>query len=408
MNFEIPLQVKFVIETLEQNGHEAFIVGGCVRDLIMSKIPNDYDVTTNALPEKVIEIFQNQDCKVIETGLKHGTVTVIKDSMHIEVTTYRLDGDYLDNRHPENVEFTSNLQEDLKRRDFTMNAIVYSNKEGIVDYFGGYADISRKIIRCVGDPDKRFNEDALRILRAIRFSSVLGFDIHKNTLDSIHNNKNLINNVSHERINTELSKFLCGEYIDKIAPEVFDVICTIIPQVSCKDYHKADSVIEHLYNYSENMKKVFIDIKKAPNKLETKLVAFFEGFKLSCDSAKEVMKNLRYSNKQIAKVCAMLSLCDNMPSEDKVQIKYAMKDYGKDNVLDLLEYKDAYKYQIAHSIIESGECYCLSMLALGGNDLIKLGIEQGKEIQDKLNFLLDKVIENPKLNEKQKLINLIK
>ena len=408
MNFEIPLQVKFVIETLEQNGHEAFIVGGCVRDLVMSKIPNDYDVTTNSLPQRVIEIFGNCDCKVIETGLKHGTVTVIKDSMHIEVTTYRVDGDYLDNRHPQSVEFTSNIKEDLKRRDFTMNAIAYSDKEGIVDYFGGCTDIANKTIKCVGEPDKRFNEDALRMLRAIRFASVLGFEIEKNTLKSIRTNKNLIKNVSHERINTEFSKFLCGEYINKIAPEVFDVICTIIPEVECKDYHKADSVIEHLYQYSQKIKKVFLNVKKAPNKLETKLVAFFEGFNLPCDTAKSVMKNLRYSNKQIVKVCAMLNLCYDMPESDIAKIKTAMKNYGQDAVLDLLEYKDIGKYHIAQEVIEKGECYCISMLAIDGNDLIELGVKQGKEIQNKLNFLLEKVIENPNLNEKQKLIDLIK
>ncbi len=408
MNFNIPLQVKFVIETLEQNGHEAFIVGGCVRDLIMSKTPNDYDVTTNALPARVKEIFESLDCRVIETGIKHGTVTVINDSMHIEVTTYRVDGDYLDNRHPQSVEFTAQLKEDLKRRDFTMNALAYNNRTGLVDYFGGVSDISEKTIRCVGEPDKRFNEDALRILRAIRFSSVLGFNVEQSTMQSIHQNKNLIKNVSCERINTEFSKFLCGEYIDKIAPEVFDVICTVIPEVECKDYHKANSVIEHLYKFSENMKKTFGDIKKAPNKLEVKLTAFFEGFNLSEDNAKGIMKNLRYSNKETAKVCTMLKLCDNMPTADKVQIKFAMKDYGKDTVLDLLEYKDADKYRIAQSIIEKGECFDLKSLAIGGDDLIELGIEQGKEIQDKLNFLLQKVIEDPNLNEKRKLINLIK
>ena len=204
----LPDNVKKAISMLESEGFEAYAVGGCVRDSLLGKIPTDYDVTTSALPEETKQVFKNEH--VIETGIKHGTVTVLIEHQPIEITTFRIDKDYSDNRHPEKVEFTRSLKEDLARRDFTVNALAYSEKTGIIDVFGGISDLEHGIIRTVGDADTRFSEDALRIMRALRFSSVLGVEIEEKTALSLHKNRGLLNNISEERLSSELNKLLCG------------------------------------------------------------------------------------------------------------------------------------------------------------------------------------------------------
>lgn len=209
MELRLPSNVKYILNKLNVCGYEAYVVGGCVRDSIIGLIPHDWDICTSALPEQIIKVFN--DHKIIPTGLKHGTVTVVIDNEQYEITTYRIDGKYKDNRHPSEVTFTSSLKEDLKRRDFTVNAMAYNPSIGLIDFFGGKKDITNRVIKCVGRPDDRFNEDALRILRAIRFSITLGYDIEFKTLQSIYRNKSLLKNISIERINTEITKaFSCG------------------------------------------------------------------------------------------------------------------------------------------------------------------------------------------------------
>ena len=230
MVIKIPPQVNRAIEILQNNGHSAYVVGGAVRDMLMGKTAHDWDITTSALPEETLESFS--EFRTIETGLKHGTVTVIVDGMSLEITTFRIEGGYSDNRHPDKVDFTDRVEDDLSRRDFTVNSIAYSPQKGFADPFDGQTDIEKKIIRCVGNPDKRFGEDALRILRALRFSAVLGFEIEKDTAESIRRNYKLLSNISVERIFVEISKLLCGKDAGKILREFEDVIFFILPEIS--------------------------------------------------------------------------------------------------------------------------------------------------------------------------------
>jgi tRNA nucleotidyltransferase (CCA-adding enzyme) len=229
MVINIPQQVNRAIDILEKNGHSAYVVGGAVRDAIMKKPAHDWDITTSALPEETMDAFEG--FRIIETGLKHGTVTVIVDGTDLEITTYRIEHGYSDNRHPDKVDFTDRVEDDLSRRDFTVNAIAYSPVRGFADPFGGRDDIEKNVIRCVGEADKRFGEDALRILRALRFSSVLGFEIDPDTAESIHRNYPLLKNISVERIFVEMSKLLCGKDAGRILREFEDVVFYILPEL---------------------------------------------------------------------------------------------------------------------------------------------------------------------------------
>ncbi|MBQ5565782.1 MAG: HD domain-containing protein, partial [Clostridia bacterium] len=257
----LPDEVKTAIEKISKNGFEAYIVGGCVRDSLLGKTPKDYDITTSASPQEVEKIFS--DCRVIETGIKHGTVTVLINSMPLEITTFRIDSEYVDNRHPESVTFTKSLREDTARRDFTMNAIAYNNFTGICDFYGGETDIKNKIVRCVGNPDLRFNEDALRIMRAIRFSSVLGFEIEENTRSSIFKNKELLKNISSERIAAELVKLLCGKNAKKVLCEYIDILGVVMPELlPMKDFDQRNA--HHIYDIWTHTAVAVENIEPAP------------------------------------------------------------------------------------------------------------------------------------------------
>ncbi|MBP9988859.1 MAG: hypothetical protein KBT46_05100, partial [Ruminococcus sp.] len=230
MKTNCPDFINTAFKLLEESGFEAYAVGGCIRDSIMNKSPNDWDMTTSAKPEQIISVFS--DYRTIPTGINHGTVTVLFDKNPVEITTMRIDGKYTDNRRPEKVFYTDKIEEDLSRRDFTVNAIAYNPRLGIIDPFKGCRDIKNKIITCVGNPDRRFNEDALRIIRALRFASTLSFEIEKNTADSIVKNKHLLNNIANERIRVELIKLLCGDNAEKILLDYKDIIFLIIPELS--------------------------------------------------------------------------------------------------------------------------------------------------------------------------------
>lgn len=254
---EIPSYVKRAVEILNKNGFEAYAVGGCVRDSLLGKTPHDWDMCTNALPEEICESFK--DFHVIETGLKHGTVTVRIEHNSIEITTYRTDGEYIKHRKPEQVKFVSNLEEDLSRRDFTINALAFSEKSGIVDLFGGVEDLKNGVIRCVGKSERRFDEDALRILRALRFSSTYAFEIEENTSLAIHKMKDLLLEISHERVREELLKILCGKNVLEILENYKDVIFTIIPELApTLDFeqhspHHIYDVYHHIIHSVENV-----------------------------------------------------------------------------------------------------------------------------------------------------------
>lgn len=276
-NFYLPEQVKFVIDRLNSHGFEAFAVGGCVRDTVMGRMPGDYDVTTSALPEQMTEVFF--DTKTVETGLKHGTLTIVKDGMNVETTTYRVDGVYTDHRRPDKVTFTSSLALDLSRRDFTINAMAYNNGE-IIDFFGGFRDIKDEIVRCVGRAEERFNEDGLRILRAIRFASVLDFDLDSECSQAVHNMKEMLTNISRERIYVEITKLIGGNGAERILREYSEVIAAALPGIENEQVEDAS----YAFRKTKNDDKAESDV------LYALLIS-----ELNKDNALKLIKSLKMS-----------------------------------------------------------------------------------------------------------------
>lgn len=369
----IPENAALVIDRLKQNGYEAYIVGGCVRDSLLGLECSDFDITTSANPEKVIELFE----KTVPTGIKHGTVTVIIENEPIEVTTFRTEGAYNDSRHPENVEFVSDLKEDLSRRDFTVNAIAYNEKAGIIDLFGGVSDLENKILRAVGDPDKRFREDALRILRLFRFASQLDFKIEENTLKSALELKDGLKNISRERIFAELQKSVNGKNPKAILPLINSGALEFLGITGKPD----------LSVTSDNPDLRLWGLLKA------------------CDNPLEVLKNLKASNKQIMKAQNFVKL-SQIEMETKEDIKNALFLTDEQTVRAFFEYykKDTAKL---NEIIENNEPYLISHLAVTGEDLQKLGFV-GKEIGERLEALRKEVVKDPQKNEKVTLLRLTK
>ena len=440
MNITLPSAIEYVLSTLENNGYECFIVGGCVRDFLMGKMPHDYDVTTSATPEQIKECFKCH--KVIETGIKHGTITVVINGENIEITTYRIDGDYKDNRHPEQVEFSKNIEDDVKRRDFTINSIAYNPRSGFVDLFNGRTDIENGVITCVGNADERFNEDALRILRALRFASVLGFDISYETSDSIHKNKALIGNVSMERIWIEFKKLICGINAHKVFLEYVDVIGVFIPEIlktvgfeQNNPYHCYD-VFEHTVNA----------VKNAPDDVIIRLAAFFHDIgkpcvysqdengvghfyshgKVSEEIANAALTRLRCDNFTKEKVCMLVKYHDRPIELNERAIKKLLTKLSFEDVRSLLVLKRcdtlaqspdihnercAYLDKIGELVdkIEADDaCLSLHSLSIDGNDMKLLGIREGRAIGELLDLVLDSVINEKLPNEKDALLDYVK
>ncbi len=434
----MPDYCKTIIKSLEDNGYEAYLVGGCVRDSVMGITPHDYDITTSATPDEMLECFSN--FKVIETGIKHGTLTVVIDKNQIEVTTFRIDGEYTDFRRPDSVRFSRDLKEDLSRRDFTINALAYNEKTGIVDMFGGLEDIKNEKIRCVGEPDKRFLEDALRILRALRFSSTLGFEIDKNTAKSIQKNQELIKNIAVERVFVEFKKLLCGKRVEQVLLEFRDVFAQFIPEIKpCFDFEQKTKY--HCYDVYTHIVKTVANIK-ADEKL--RLTAFFHDIgkpqtfftdengvghfyghnKNSSRIAKQVLKRLKADNKTIEDVATNVYIHDREVAPTEKSVKRFLSKYSLQSFYDLLEIKKAdalahakeYRdrtdylqtlYDLSCKIINEKQCFSLKDLALDGFDLIELGYS-GKCVGEALAFLLEQVIDGKVQNEKETLINHLK
>lgn len=435
----IPEEVVEIISTLNENGYEGYIVGGCVRDLLMDRVPQDWDLTTSAKPEDVKKLFK----KTYDTGIAHGTVTVILNNKHFEITTYRIEGIYEDHRRPKEVTFTNDLEEDLSRRDFTMNAIAYHPKEGFIDPTGGIEDIKKKSIRCVGNPHKRFEEDALRMLRGIRFSSQLDFTIEENTLEAIKTNAHLIAYISAERIKEELDKILLASYTNKfmllhetrilkfILPEVDQ--CFTVEQ---NHPHHVDNVGIHTLKALEAVDKILTlrwtmllhDIGKPEHKTtDEKGINHFHGHvEKSVELAEKIMLRLRFDKKSMNHILKLIKWHDNRIKEDKQSVKEVLYHIGEEAFLDLLKVQAAdaiaqnpayYQgkedklkklYKIFEEIKAKNECFTLKDLAVNGQDLIKTGIKEGKQIGEILDYLLKTVIENPELNEKEILLSRIK
>ncbi|MCQ2458864.1 MAG: CCA tRNA nucleotidyltransferase [Ruminococcus sp.] len=411
-----------ILGQLEKNGFEAYIVGGCVRDILMGREIHDTDITTNALPEQIISVFS--DCRTIPTGIKHGTVTVIRNSISYEITTYRIDGEYKDSRRPETVEFTADITNDLSRRDFTMNALAMDKNGNIIDEFGGAEDIKNGIIRCVGEPEKRFTEDALRIMRAVRFASQLGFEIEENTANAVHSMKDRLKNISNERIREELDKLICGKNSFDVLMNYSDIITTVIPELQASvgfDQHSP----YHKYTVWEHTVRALC---KAPNDdLKLRRVMLFHDiakpycatfdkngrghFKkhdvLGGKMAVEIMKRLRYDNETIKYTDTIISN-HNRNIISRNDIKKLMCKIGDDNFFELMHMKrcdnsakndfvndDAKLYdtyeELGRRIIENNECRHLRDLAVNGSELSIFGLK-GKEIGNALTEILELVI----------------
>lgn len=417
MEIYLPQKVKFIIDKMYEKGYEAFIVGGCVRDSILGITPNDYDITTNAKPEEIIDIFKG--FKIIDNGIKHGTVGIIIEKEVYEITTYRIEGEYENNRRPKNVEFALDIEDDLKRRDFTINAIAYNDKLGIIDKFDGIKDIKNKIVKTVGNPDERFNEDGLRLVRAIRFSSKLNFKIEDKTLKSIYKNVDIIKNISKERITDEFTKMILSDKPQDIIllykTGIFKSI-GIFSYINKEKYKDLEQELQVLNNCESNLVKrmamleYIIKKKKIPSR--------------------SIVDTLVYSNK-IKKECKSLVECmlkDNI-EVNSIEIKILLNKVGSEKLIEALNLKKIYynnclsriekendildKIFIIDNIIKkileienSKECYRLKDLDINGRDLEELGYK-GKDIGEILNELLNKVIASPSLNKKEILIDLL-
>ncbi len=378
----LPENILTALDILSSGGFEGYAVGGCVRDAMMGIMPHDYDLTTSASPEDMLRLFA--DYRIIETGLKHGTVTVVINDENIEITTFRVDGEYLDNRHPETVKFTSSLEEDLSRRDFTVNAMAYNPKIGLVDLFGGMRDLESGVIRCVGEPDLRFNEDGLRILRALRFSSQLGFEIEKDTAESIRKNKGLLKNMSRERIFSELTKLLCGK-----TPELaVTAFCEVFAEFTeCTG-----------------------DFSSLSSGRADKFLRYAAFYKASLNPAAN-LKALRADNETIRVVTSLVKRYKE-DYGDVLSVKYLLRDEGVDFANLLCEFlksqgrdSDFFKNTISQV---KDSCFSLGQLNLKGSDLMAIGMPGGKNIGIVLESALDAVISGAVPNEKDKLLTFAK
>ena len=439
IKIEMPQAVKEIIERLESAGYEAFAVGGCVRDAVLGRVPADWDITTSAMPEEVKGLFS----RTIDTGIQHGTVTVMKDHVGYEVTTYRIDGEYEDARHPKEVSFTSNLVEDLKRRDFTINAMAYNDRVGIVDEFDGIEDLEKGIIRCVGEAKDRFGEDALRMLRAVRFSAQLGFKIDETTKEAINELAPNLEKISAERIQAELVKLLVSDhpeylraaYETGITAVVLPEFDDIMKQEQNDAFHE-NTVGEHTLRsllQVENDKvlrltMLFHDVGKpiTYSRTEEGVTRFFGHPDISSDMSREIMRRLKFDNDTTDKVKKLTAVHDLFIKNAPNRVRRAMSKVGKElfpyflkvrkaNILawkedaqekalaDLKELTDIYE-----GILERGECVCIKELVVDGKDLIAAGVQQGKQIGEILNELLEIVLEEPEKNKKETLLNYVK
>ncbi len=426
---------KTAVDLLKQSGFEAFLIGGSVRDFIMGLPIGDIDITTNATPTEIKKVFS--DFRVVETGIKHGTVTVLIDNEALEITTYRSESTYSDNRHPDSVTFSKTLSDDVVRRDFTMNAIAFDFSEGFCDFFGGIEDIKSETIRCIGNAETRFREDALRILRALRFSSVLGFTIEENTKTAIHKCKELLNNISAERIREEFIKLICGKNVYNVLQEFPDVISVFIPEIEpCIKFQQKNR--HHCYDvYTHILKAVE---KSQPNPI-TRLTLFFHDIakplvahfdekgeqhyyghpKKSAEITEKILTRLHFDNDTKNKIVTLVTFHDspimlnNSAFPDKKRLKKIMSQIGAEMIFPLIEIKycdnfaqspeyyrgdEFYKdtQTIINEILTEEECFSIKDLKINGNDLIEMGFK-GKQIGVILNNVLEKVINETLKND---------
>ena len=439
MKIQLPGRVHQIITTLQSHGYEAYAVGGCVRDSILGRVPEDWDITTSAAPQETKALFE----KTFDTGIEHGTITVLLGGEGFEVTTYRIDGKYEDGRHPKEVRFTRSLSEDLLRRDFTINAMAYNEEEGLVDIFGGIEDLNKKMIRCVGNAEERFSEDALRILRAVRFSAQLGFEIEEMTKEAICLLAPNLQNISAERIQVELVKLLISSHPErirdayelKITREVlpeFDAMMETEQETPYHCYNVGEHTIHALQNIEADkilrLTMLFHDMGKPAKKtIDENQTAHFKGHAVVSEQmAKDIMHRLKFDNDTTRKVTKLVYYHDyRMPAEAR-SVRRAMNKIGEElfpyymkvrraDSLAQSDYQKEEKFanldgieKIYEEILAKQECVSLKTLAVTGRDLIAAGIQPGPQLGEILDELLKSVIEYPENNEKERLLALVR
>lgn len=434
----LPAKVKHIMDTIQSAGFEAYAVGGCIRDSILGRTPDDWDITTSARPEEIKNLFK----RTVDTGIQHGTVTVMLEKEGFEVTTYRVDGQYEDGRHPKEVSFTASLTEDLRRRDFTINAMAYNDTAGLVDIFGGMEDLEKGIIRCVGDSEERFGEDALRMMRAIRFSAQLGYTIEEHTRKAIKTLAPTLRLVSAERILTELTKLLLSPHPDYLRT-AYDVGVTNIffpewdraMETPQNHPHHCYSVGEHILHSLKEVPPdkvlrfamLFHDIAKPVTiKTDDKGVTHFHGHaRAGEEMSRIILKRFRMDNDTINKVSRLVLYHDyiNGVTPDKKIVRRAVNKIGTDlfpslllvsraDILAQSSYRQKEKLEnlkawegCFQEIQRAGECVSLKDLAVNGKDLINAGISPGKELGGILERLLMEVLENPEKNTRDYLLS---
>ena len=439
MKLSVPPGAEKILRALEEHGYEAYVVGGCVRDSILGRNPDDWDITTSASPQQVKEIFR----RTVDTGLQHGTVTVLMDKEGFEVTTYRVDGAYEDGRHPKEVRFTASLEEDLKRRDFTINAMAYHPDRGLVDLFHGMDDMKKKVIRCVGDPMERFSEDALRILRAVRFSAQLGFSIEERTREGIRALASNLSHVSAERIQVELVKLLVSPHPDFLR-DAYEtgITAQFLPEFdACMETEQ--NTPHHCYTVGEHTLHSLLNIR-ADKVLRLTMLLHDIGkpvvkktdengrdhFKMHGPAgermAKAILRRLKFDNDTIAKVCRLVKWHDDRPEPRMRSVRRAVNRIGEDlfplyleiqraDMLAQSEYRREEKTArldgvaaCYEEILREGQCVSLKNLAITGRDLIAEGFQPGPELGAILNRMLEHVLEYPEDNEKERLLELLR
>lgn len=439
MQIQLPEKVQYIITQLEKAGFEAYAVGGCVRDSLLGRDPDDWDVTTSAKPLQVKEVFRH----TIDTGIQHGTVTVMLNHEGFEVTTYRIDGEYEDNRHPKEVTFTVNLVEDLKRRDFTINAMAYNDRSGIVDVFGGMDDLEKGIIRCVGEATERFTEDALRMLRAVRFSAQLGFSIAEETKAAIRKLAPSLERISAERIQTELVKLLMSKHPDYMRDAYqLGITKIVLPELDAA-FETTQNNPHHMYSVGEHLMHCLLhvraekslriaallhDIGKPVTKTtdEEGIDHFHGHVEAGEEMAFEILKRLKFDNDTITKVRKYVKYHDYNVEPNARAVRRAVNKIGEEYFSQVMEIRRAdtlaqSSYQqeeklerldkvekLYAEILEKQQCISLKTLAVTGSDLIALGAPKGKTIGELLNKLLEEVLQNPENNTHEYLMEYAK
>lgn len=436
MTIEMPRGAEFILARLCEKGYEAYLVGGCVRDACLGKTPSDFDITTSALPEETKAIFS--DVETVDTGLRHGTLTVVSEDGTYEVTTYRVDNGYTDGRHPDSVSFTRSLREDAARRDFTVNAMAYSHESGIVDFFGGQEDLKAGIIRTVGDAAQRFSEDALRILRALRFSATLGFAIEEKTATQALSLRHLLHKISAERIREEMCKLICGKDATRVLSTFREVIAEAIPELM-PTFDFDQKTPHHIYDLYAHTLAV---VDAVPSSTRLRMAAllhdigkprafftdengvghFYGHEAVSADMARAILTRLRFSTADTEYVVALVLHHGVSVPETPRMARRLLSKLGEDLYFALMQLKRADNLalapmhaarvadiekaeRLAREIIESRSCFTLASLAVSGKDLIELGMKPGKEIGRILNAALDAVMDEKLPNEREALLS---